>query len=55
MKPPCPPKSECWCIEHPNNHECITALPIEKTIFITIILILIIWKVKKLLTSGCEK
>lgn len=21
-KPPCPPKSDCWCIEHPNNPEC---------------------------------
>lgn len=22
MKPPCPPKSDCWCIDHPNNKEC---------------------------------
>lgn len=54
MKPPCPPKSDCWCEERPNNPNCITALPIDNKIFTTIILILIIWKIKKNFVNGCE-
>ena len=46
MKPPCPTKSDCWCEQRPNHSNCVTALPIENKIFITIILILIIFKIK---------
>lgn len=55
MKPPCPPKSECWCIEHPNNPECVPAFEITNEILIITILMLIIWKTKKSLTNGLER
>lgn len=55
MKPPCPPKSECWCIEHPNNPECVPAFEITNEILIITILMLIIWKIRLNLTSGLER
>lgn len=55
MKQPCPPKSECWCEQHPNNPECVPSFIITNEILTIIILILIIWKIKKSLTSGLER
>lgn len=52
MKPPCPPKSDCWCIEHPNNPECdVVSLDIDKGIIPMIIIAMMfgILLIKKLL------
>lgn len=54
MKPPCPPKSECWCIEHPNNPDCVPGLTIANEILTIIIILLILWKIKKSFVNGCE-
>ncbi len=42
MKPPCLPKTECWCTTRPNHPSCVEALPIENRILSGIVLILII-------------
>lgn len=45
MKPPCPPKSECWCIEHPNHKDCVVpALTFENKMYFTgLLLLMIFW------------
>ena len=45
MKPPCPPKSDCWCIEHPGHPNCAVAFTVENKAIISLLVILILWVV----------
>jgi len=41
MKPPCPPKTDCWCETHPNHPNCVPDLAIESVFFGMMIVIMI--------------
>jgi hypothetical protein len=43
MKPPCPPKSDCWCIEHPGHPNCAPAFTLENKVYMTGMLLLMIF------------
>jgi len=45
MKPPCPPKTACWCETHPNHPDCnVPAFTIENKVYMTgMLLLMILW------------
>jgi len=52
MKPPCPPKTPCWCIEHPNHPNCdVPAFTLENKVYMTGILLLMIFWVSLLMKN----
>ena len=52
MKPPCPPKTACWCETHPNHPDCnVPAFTIESKVYMTGMLLLMIFWVTLLIKN----